>query len=164
MGGLLGTILSGAGHIFSGGILGGLFSIGQGVIDHLTKKKEMEKEIAAINAQKELAIAKANGDALLETLKMQNAAFSASYEHDTKVMGKDVSWMDSYRGTLRPNMCYLLFFTAAGITSYSIWKVGFDPIVLHECARYGLYTCMDSTAMVIGWYFGSRQMEKIKRR
>lgn len=164
MGGILGTVLGGIGHVFSGGVLGVVGSIATGILDHFTKKKELEKEIAAINAQKELAIQKANGDALLETLKMQNAATSASYEHDTKMFGKDAGAVDIFRGTLRPIMCYLLFLTAAGITIYSIVRVGLDASVMSECAKYGVYTCMDLATIVVTWYFGSRQMEKIKRK
>jgi hypothetical protein len=61
-------------------------------------------------------------------------------------------------------MCYLLFGTAAGITIYSIIKVGLDASVMSECAKYGVYTCMDLATIVVTWYFGSRQMEKIKRK
>lgn len=189
MGSILTTIFSGATHLIGGGALGVFGSLATGALNYFTGKKQLEKDIAAINAQKELAIAQANGQALIETLKIQQAATAASYEHDTKTLniGKDItaffsadnasarSWMgyilfmmafglDFIRGSLRPLMCYLLFFTAAGITVYSIQKFGADSEVLKECARYGLYTCMDAAGMVIGWYYGDRKQEKIRRK
>lgn len=164
MGSILSAILGGASHFLGGGVLGIVGSLGGEVINYFKKKKEIEQQVAVINAQKELALAKANGDLLLETTKMQNAATTASYEHDTKAFGKDISWLDTYRGSLRPNMCYLMFFTAAGITVYSITKVGLDTAVMSECAKYGVYTCMDLATMIITWYFGNRQMDKIQRR
>lgn len=187
--GILTAIFSGATHLIGGGVLGVFGSLATGFLDFLNNKKQTEKDIATINAQKELALAKANGQVLIETLKVQQAATAASYEHDTKTLniGKDItaffsvdnaasrSWMgyllflmafglDFIRGSLRPVMCYLLFFTTAGITIYSIREFGADSDVLKECAKYGLYTCMDAAGMVIGWYYGDRKQEKIKRK
>jgi hypothetical protein len=189
MGGILSAVLGGVGGFFKGGVLGVIGSLVTGWLDNRNKKTQVEKDIAAINASKELEIAKAKGNVLIETLKLQQAATSASYEHDTKTLniGKDItaffsvnnaesrSWLgyvlyllafglDFIRGSLRPVMCYLLFFTAAGITIFSIRKFGIDSDVMKECAKYGVYTCMDSAGLVIGWYFGDRQQEKIKRK
>jgi hypothetical protein len=186
--GIISAIIGGATHLIGGGALGVFGSLATGLIDSLNNKKQIEKDIAVINAQKELALASANGQVLIETLKIQQAATSASYEHDTKTLniGKDIaaffssdkdtrSWMgyllfflafglDFIRGSLRPVMCYLLFFTAAGITIYSIQKFGIESDVLKECAKYGVYTCMDCAGMVIGWYYGDRKQEKVKRK
>lgn len=189
---MIGSILGGIGGFFKGGALGVIGSLISGALASYNKKKEIEREVALVNAQ--IALAKANGDAnaIIETIKATAASQVASYDHDSKTLniaagiekffdgdnkvrsgiGYFVSLvlftiafgLDFIRGSLRPFICYILTGLAAYITIYSIRKVGMDADVLRECAKYGLYTCMDMAGLVIGWYFGSRQQEKVKRK
>jgi len=193
MGGILGVVAGVAGGLFKSAFGGGIFSVVTGFLDYLNKKKQIDKDIRVIEAQTELAKVNASGAALIETLKMQASERTASYEHDTKTLnlGKDIQgfftaadaknrhWfvnalffilfllafmVDALRTTWRPVVGYLLIFTTAGIAIYTIRKFGIESEVLKQCTVYALYGCVDSAAFVIGWYFGDRMQEKVKRR
>ena len=148
------------GSIVSGGALGVFGAVGSGVLDYFKTKERNKQELAVIAAQKELALANANSTAVLEGLKI----LGSSYDHDKATYGKDTGVVDLLRGTLRPIVTYLLL----GISIYlAIWasrQVTLEMDIIKEIAKYAVYTCLDLAALCISWYFGARQIDKIRRK
>jgi len=157
---VMGMVTGGLTHILSGGTLGVLGAVGSGVLDFFKTKEKNKQELAIITAQKELALANKDSAVLLETIKLS----AASYDNDKATYGKDVGWLDSYRGSLRPNVCYFLLAASTYLTIWAFMRVGVDNAIIAEAAKFGIYTCMDLTALAVSWYFGARQIDKMHRR
>lgn len=147
------------GGIVSGGTLGVGGAIGSAVLDFFKTKENNKHQLAVLTAQKDLALANANSATLLETIKMMGA----SYEHDKAAYTGPLSFVDLLRGTLRPIVTYLLLGVSVFLTWWAFERVGVGDEVIREVAKYGIYTCLDLTALCVSWYFGARQIEKTNR-
>lgn len=156
-----GILTGGLASILSGGALGVLGAVGNGVLDYFKTKEKNKHELAVISAQKELALVNKDSAIILETIKLS----AASYENDKEAyVNTKLFSVDGYRGTLRPNVCYFLLITATYLTWWCVKKTGLNPEVMAEIAIYGTYTCMNLAATTVSWYFGTRQMDKLTRR
>lgn len=155
-----GIISGGLASILSGGTLGVFGAIGSGILDYFKTKAQYKHQLDVISAQKELALVNANSQAVLETLKL----VSASYEHDKATYSKDIGFVDWYRGTLRPTVTYLLLAISIFLAIWAFKMVGLETDVVKEIAKYAVYTCLDLTALCVSWYFGARQIDKIRRK
>lgn len=156
---ILSTIAGGLASILSGGTLGVIGAIGNGVLDIMKTKEKNKQELALVTAQKELALANANSATLLETLKLA----AASYEND-KASYQGAGFVDTVRGLLRPLVTLYLVGIATYLAVWAFGKIGLDPNMAGEITKYCVYTCMDLTALCVSWYFGARQIDKFSRR
>jgi len=145
------TIVAGAGKFLSGGVVGVVGALGGGIINLIKAKQKGKKEVDILRAK--LAILEKGGDPKL----IQNV--DASYVHD-KASYKDASGIDIYRGSVRPTLAYYLTAVSSGFVAWSIWKVGIDPETTKFIANKGVIECWSLTGMCIGWYFGSRSLNK----
>jgi hypothetical protein len=188
MGAIIGTIGSAIGGFFKGGVVGIAASLIQKWINHRAEIKEKDKEIELARLAVQLAKEKGNADAIVATIQANSAAMAASYEHDTKTLNigagiekffdgenKNRSiWgyvlymiafgLDFIRGSLRPFMCYIYTLFSAAIVIFAYDKGWIAIDVIQRCAEYTVYTWVEISAAIIGWYFGNRNDEKVKRK
>lgn len=161
LGSISGILSKGLGSILSGGALGVFGAIGSGYLEYKKTQEANKHQLAVISAQKDLALAQGQNTVLLETIKLMGA----SYENDKEAYTSTKLFsVDGYRGTLRPNITYLLVGLAIFLAVWAFRRVGLEVEVVKEIARYAVYTCLDLSALCVSWYFGSRQIDKINRR
>lgn len=158
----IGSILSkGLGSILSGGALGAAGAIASGYLDFKKTQEANKQQLAVLNAQKELSIANGNNTVLLETIKLMGA----SYENDKETYtNTKLLSVDGYRGTLRPNVTYLLVGLSIVIAIWAFKRAGLEVDVVKDIARYSVYACLDLAALCVSWWFGGRQIEKRRRK
>ena len=188
MGAIFGTIASAVGGFFKGGVFGVAASLIQKWISHKAEIKEKDKEIEIARLAVELAVQKGSADALIETIKANAAARTASYEHDSKTLNigagitqffdgenKNRSWMgyflymiafglDFIRGSLRPFMCYIYTAFSVLVVAYAYRTGLISQDVIQRCAEYTVYAWVETAGLIVGWYFGNRNDEKVKRK
>lgn len=184
----MGAIIGAVTGFFKGGVVGIAASLIQKWINHKAEVKEKDKEIELARLAVELAKEKGSADALIETIKANAAARTASYEHDSKTLNigagiekffdgenKNRSWwgyflyiiafgLDFIRGSLRPFMCYIYTGFSALVVIYAYRQGWISQEVVQRCAEYTVYAWVEVSGTIIGWYFGSRNDEKVKRR
>lgn len=158
---ILTTVINGATSIFSGGALGVVGALGSGIVDMLKTKEANKQQLAVIAAQRDLALAEGVSEAKLEMIKL----IGGSYENDKATyVGTKLFSVDGYRGTFRPNACYLLLGLSIWLTIRAISKVGITDETLNEVAQFAVFTCLNLTATCVSWWFGSRQMDKLRKK
>jgi len=158
---ILTSVIGGVAAVASGGTLGVIGAIGAGVVDIFRTRESNKQQLAVIAAQTELAKANSESATMLESLKL----ISGSYENDKETyVNTKLFSVDGYRGTFRPNACYLLLGLSMWLTYYAITKVGLSAETLNEVAIFAVYTCLNLTATCVSWWFGSRQMDKLRRK
>lgn len=192
MGGIIGAIGGALGGFFKGGVFGMAAQLVQKWLNNKSEAKEKEKEIELARLAVELAKTQGNANAIVETLKANAAAQTASYDHDSKTLNigagitaffegdnknrSGIAWfvslvlfsiafmLDFIRGSLRPVMCYIYTFFAASIVFYAYRMGWISTEVIQRCSEYTIYAWVETSCTIIGWYFASRNDEKVKRK
>jgi hypothetical protein len=192
MGGIIGAIGGALGGFFKGGVFGMAAQLVQKWLNNKESAKEKEKEIELARLAVKLAETQGNANAIVETLKANAAAQTASYDHDSKNLNigagitaffdgdnknrSGFAWfvalvlfaiafaLDFIRGSLRPFMCYIYTGFAAAIVWYAYRMGWISQEVIQRCAEYTIYAWVETSGAIIGWYFASRNDEKVKRK
>lgn len=151
-------LLKGLGGIASGGALGVVGAFGTGIVDYFATKEKNKHALAVLDKQVALANAEGVNAVAIEKAK----ALGASYENDKAAYGG--GWVDMLRGLQRPGITDWLLVVATAITIYALRQVPLTAEVWAEIAKFGVYTCLDLTAMCVSWWFGSRQLERVRRK
>lgn len=152
-------VAGGVASLLSGGALGVFGAVGSGVLDYFKTKERNKQELAVISAQKDLILAQADSATLLETIKMMGA----SYEND-KATYVGAGFVDTVRGLLRPAVTVYLVAITTGLAVWAFRRVGLEQAVVAEIAKFAVYTCLDLTGLCVAWYFGARQIDKVRRK
>ena len=187
MGGIIATVVGAVGGFFKGGVVGVAASLIQKWLGNKEAKSARDKEVELARLAVDLAKATGNANALIETIKAEASMRASSYEHDSKTLGIGQGikefftgeadnrsfWgyvlfgiafmLDFIRGSLRPAMCYIYTGLGVWVVIHGITVVGIDRAVLQECVKYGLYAAVELAGAIVGWYFGLRQDDKIRR-
>jgi len=145
--------INGVKSVLSGGALGVVGAIGSGIID-LFQGKEKTKELAS-----KVEIVKAAPDKAIDILK----ALNYSYDND-KATYKKAGFVDTVRGLVRPFIIGVLLVSSMAITIDSFLKVGLAQDVMKDIAIYGFYMCLNLTSTCVTWYFGGRELLKMRRK
>lgn len=152
---ILNTIISGAGHILSGGALGAIGAIANGYLDLQKTKENNKQELAVMAANLEAAKAAGANLATIESIKLAGS----SYEAD-KASYANASAIDIYRGSVRPTVCYFLVLMSTFIGFWAYSRVGISDPVIASIAVYSMQTCLEMASMSVSWFFGTRYMAK----
>lgn len=192
MGSIIGAIGGALGGFFKGGVFGMAAQLVQKWLNNKSDAKEKEKEVELARLAVELAKTTGNANAIVETLKANAAAQTASYDHDSRKLdigagitaffagdNKNLSnfaWfvslilfsiafmLDFIRGSVRPFMCYIYTGFAAVLVWYAYRMGWLTPEVIQRCAEYTVYAWVETAGTIVGWYFASRNDEKVKRK
>ncbi len=186
------VIIGAIGGFFKGGVLGMAGQLVQKWLNNAAENKEKQKEIRLAELAVELARTQGNANAIVETLKANAAARTASYDHDSKTLNigagitqffdgdnknrSGFAWfvslvlfviaftLDFIRGSLRPMMCYIYTGFAALIVVYAYHKGWITQDLIQRCTEYTVIAWVETSCTIIGWYFASRNDEKVKRK
>ena len=147
--------------LFSGGLLGFLGSVGTGVMNIYSQMQRNKHDIAMEVAKRETMMATQSGQLSIETIK----AFSASYDADKATYWKDGSpwWMaciEFARGFTRPGACWHYIIASDLIAIYALWRTDLSDAAWGEISKASVYAAMQLTGICVGWYFGSRSVDK----
>jgi len=154
-------LLKGLGSVVSGGSLGVIGAIGAGIVDIYKTKETNKQALAVLAAQKELAITNGASATGLEMLKL----IGGSYEND-KAAYQDVKVfsVDWFRGTFRPFICWVLFGLSCWIVWTALTKVPLPEAFWGEIGIFSVMLCLNLMATCVSWWFGSRQMDKMRKK
>jgi hypothetical protein len=166
--------------------LGGLLISGlPSLLSFLQNRSDQqhERELAKVQAEKELALAKEGfaAQAKIEEIKLEQVALQTNaqlaeaeakmtvgaQEHDKAVLAKAASWVSSYVGTVRPTVTYIfvieLVLINLFLTYYLFKHPGLITSVADVIAYSDIIFSADEMSMlggIIGFWFGSRGWAK----
>lgn len=151
--------------LFSGSLLGIFGSVGAGILDYLRQKQANKHELDIFAAKKELAQIAATSAVQLENL----AVLKGSYETDKATFWqKDapvgILIIEMARGLTRPVLTLYLTIIASYIAVSSLREVEMTPEVLRRVAEYSIYSALELTGIALGYWFGSRGLQRIKEK
>lgn len=144
--------------LLGGGFLGVFGSIGSGVLNFFKQKQDHAHELAVLKQQTETAIAVGGNQITLEAYK----AFQSSYESD-KATYANAGIVDTIRGLVRPVVTIYLVLVASVLAGWSFSKVGIGSILTESVVEHAVKAIYDFTGMALGFYFGSRSLEKFSK-
>lgn len=142
-----------------------------------------ERELAKVQAEKELALAKEGfaAQAKIEEIKLEQVALQTNaemakaeaemtkgaQEHDKVVLSKAAGWVSSYVGTVRPTVTYIFVIELVLINAFMCYYMFQHPSLItgiDDVIRYSdLIFSSDEMSMlggIIGFWFGSRGWAK----
>lgn len=166
--------------------LGGLLVSGlPKLLDFFQNKADQkhERELAAIQAQKELDMAKQGfaAQARVEEIRTEQVAMQTNaqmaqaeaemtkgaQEHDKAVLAKASVWVSNYVGTVRPTVTYMFALELVGINAWLCYYLWSNPGLVNnidDIVRYAdIIFSADEMAMfggILGYWFGSRGWAK----
>ena len=146
------------GNLSTGGILGAVGGIATGVLNYFKTKQEHSFKIEEMKLGASLQAAQTAGDIALAREKGAADAFTSSQNADAAITNTS-TWVADLRGFTRPGLTWLFTFATFGIITAS----GFAPNWLEAApplVAFGVTMVIDTTGMMIAWWFGSRQIEK----
>jgi hypothetical protein len=145
--------------------------------------QQHERELAKVQAEKELALAKEGfaAQAKIEEIKLEQVALQTNaqmaeaeakmtvgaQEHDKAVMAKAAGWVSSYVGTVRPTVTYIFVVELVLVNAFMCYYMYTHPGLItsiDDVIRYSeLVFSSDEMSMlggIIGFWFGSRGWTK----
>jgi hypothetical protein len=145
--------------------------------------QQHERELAKVQAEKELALAKEGfaAQAKIEEIKLEQVALQTNaqmaeaeakmtvgaQEHDKAVMAKAAGWVSSYVGTVRPTVTYIFVVELVLVNAFMCYYMYTHPGLINsidDVIRYSeLVFSSDEMSMlggIIGFWFGSRGWAK----
>jgi hypothetical protein len=145
--------------------------------------QQHERELAKVQAEKELALAKEGfaAQAKIEEIKLEQVALQTNaqmaeaeakmtvgaQEHDKAVMAKAAGWVSSYVGTVRPTVTYIFVVELVLVNAFMCYYMYTHPGLItsiDDVIRYSeLVFSSDEMSMlggIIGFWFGSRGWAK----
>lgn len=158
----LGSVL---GNAATGGVLGGLFSLGNAAVDFVNKRQEAKEELDKIKVTNDhdLAVLNINNDRarqaseeqsyatrLQGTIDEMKASFdgmTASITDQASLNAKTEGWVLDIVVLFRPGLTALLIVSAL-CTAFMLDKTAFNALV-------------QLSAMAVTWWFGDRQRMKL---
>lgn len=146
------------GNISTGGILGVVGSLGSGILNYFQSKQEHGFKIEEMKLGASLEQVKTAGQLAVNREENAGKAFVASQKADASIQNTS-SWVSNLRGATRPlltwTFCLATFVVIIMSAILPEWLVDAPPLV-----QFGITMVVDMTAMMISWWFGSRQIEK----
>jgi hypothetical protein len=145
--------------------------------------QQHERELAKVQAEKELALAKEGfaAQAKIEEIRTEQVAMQTNaqlaeaeakmtvgaQEHDKAVMAKAAGWVSSYVGTVRPTVTYIFVVELVLVNAFMCYYMYTHPGLItsiDDVIRYSeLVFSSDEMSMlggIIGFWFGSRGWAK----
>jgi len=142
-----------------------------------------ERELAKVQAEKELALAKEGfiAQARIEEIKLEQVALQANAQmaeaeskmtmgaqkHDEAVLSRASKWVASYVGTVRPTVTYIFVVELVLVNTFMCYYMYTHPGLINsveDVIRYSeLVFSSDEMSMlggIIGFWFGSRGWAK----
>jgi len=142
-----------------------------------------ERELAKVQAEKELALAKEGfiAQAHIEEIKLEQVAMQTNAQmaeaeakmtmgaqkHDEAVLSRASKWVANYIGTVRPTVTYIFVIELMLINFFMAWYLYQRPTLIQnidDVIKYSdLIFSSDEMAMlggIIGFWFGSRGWAK----
>lgn len=142
-----------------------------------------ERELAKVQADKELALAKEGfaAQAKIEEIKLEQVALQTNaqmaeaeakmtvgaQEHDKVVLAKSSKWVANYVGTVRPTVTYLFVFELIAINAWLAYYVLVNPGLVPDMDTLVKFSDiifsteeMSMLGGIIGFWFGSRGWAK----
>jgi len=156
----IGAIVTGAlGSVFAGGALGAVGALGNGVLNFYKQKQANAHELAVLESQLVNIKAMGSSEAALAALKMVGESYNAD-----KATYQDAKGIDVYRGSVRPTITYMLTIMSCTIAGYCLYKVGIEMDTIKELADFSVRMCLNTTGVVVVWWFGGRGNSEISTR
>jgi len=142
-----------------------------------------ERELAKVQAEKELALAKEGfiAQARIEEIKLEQVALQANAQmaeaeskmtmgaqkHDEAVLSRASKWVASYVGTVRPTVTYIFVVELVLVNTFMCYYMYTHPGLINSVEDVILYSELvfssDEMSMlggIIGFWFGSRGWAK----
>lgn len=142
-----------------------------------------ERELAKVQAEKELALAKEGfaAQAKIEEIKLEQVTLQTNaemakaeaemtkgaQEHDKAVLAKAAGWVSSYVGTVRPTVTYIFVIELVLINLFLTYYLFMHPTLItsvDDVIKYSdIIFSTDEMSMlggIIGFWFGSRGWTK----
>jgi ABC-type multidrug transport system fused ATPase/permease subunit len=142
-----------------------------------------ERELAKVQADKELAMAKEGfaAQARIEEIRTEQVAMQTNaqmaqaeaemtkgaQEHDKVVLSKASRWVANYVGTVRPTVTYLFVFELIAINAWIAYYVFVNPGLVPDMAALIqlsdiIFSAEEMSMLggIIGFWFGSRGWAK----
>ncbi len=142
-----------------------------------------ERELAKVQAEKELALAKEGfiAQARIEEIKLEQVALQTNAQmaeaeskmtmgaqkHDEAVLSRASKWVASYVGTVRPTVTYIFVVELVLVNTFMCYYMYTHPGLINsveDVIRYSeLVFSSDEMSMlggIIGFWFGSRGWAK----
>ncbi len=149
------------GNVSTGGILGIVGGIGTGLLNYFKQKQEHAFKIEEMKLGASLEQVKTAGNIALAREQGAAIAFAGSQAADAAITGTS-TWVANLRGFTRPGLTWLFVFALFAIIAVSIfmpdWLAEAPPLL-----SFGVEMVVDTTGMMIAWWFGSRQIERQSR-
>lgn len=146
------------GNVSSGGIVGLVGGVATGVLNYFKTKQEHSFRIEEMKLSATIDAAKTAGDIALAREAGAASAFTSSQQADAAI-GTTSLWVANMRGFTRPGLTWLFVLALFSIILTSVflpdWLSEAPPLV-----DFGVTMVIDTTGMMIAWWFGSRQIEK----
>lgn len=149
------------GNVSTGGLVGLLGGLGTGLLNYFKQKQEHAFKIEEMKLAASLRQVEVAGEITLAREKGAADAFANSQAADAAITGTS-TWVANLRGFTRPGLTWLFVFALFAIIAVSIWM----PDWLAEAPQllsFGVEMVVDTTGMMIAWWFGSRQIERQSR-
>lgn len=145
--------------------------------------QQHERELAKVQAEKELALAKEGfiAQTKIEEIKLEQVAMQTNaqmaeaeakmtmgaQEHDKAVLSNAAKWVSSYVGTVRPTVTYIFVIELVLVNAFMCYYMYTHPGLIQnidDVIRYSeLVFSSDEMSMlggIIGFWFGSRGWAK----
>lgn len=143
-----------------GAILGGVFGIGNKLIDMYVERGKERHELALRKADLQQMRVEYEGRAAVMTVEPQqsDSALNASYRHDLEGGGKKAA---AFRGVVRPALTAILTVAAIVMNAYIILLMHQSWGGLNSQQQFGIiWSAIDwvgfQASTVVSWWFGAR--------
>lgn len=150
------------GNCASGGVLGLIGSLATGFLtlaqkkqEHAFRIEEMKEERETMRLQVELKQVETAGNIAVEREKGAAEAFTASVSAEGRIKG-EWKWVTSLRAFTRPGLTW--YFTGLATLIVTYVKLTENST---ELQQYAALMVVNMDAMMISWWFGQRQIDKM---
>lgn len=147
------------GNAATGGVLGGLFSLGNAAVDFVNRREEAKEKVAELSVTNahELEMTKLNAANTLDASVVQGKIDEMKASFDAmKSSIEDQSGLDQK-------------VTGPVLDIIALFRPGLTIILVLGTMSYGYFhlqsefnTFVELTAMAVAWWFGDRQRMKLK--